>query len=99
MLSKKFLFTTKDKTLYQLISVFNGKKLLRKLILNIRNCSKNRRDINCSLMFSTIYGLNTLNYLHIKCLRQNMYYSQVEKSMNVWSTFKLKCFCLQSRPP
>jgi hypothetical protein len=99
MLSKKFLFTTKDKTLYQLISILNGNKLLRKLILNIRNCSKDMRDMNCSLMFTNIYGLNTLYYLHINCLRQNMYYTQVEKSMNVWSTFKLKCFCLQSRPP
>lgn len=99
MFQKKFLFNTKERKLYQFISIYYREKLLRSLIQWKRESSKGRKYINCSLMALNTYGLNPLYTIDIKNLRQNMSYFQVEKSINVWSTFKLKCFCLQSRPP
>lgn len=99
MFSKKFLFYTKERKLYQLILISYKKKLLRNLTQWGKESLKSKKYINCSLMWFFTYGLNTFYTIIVKNLRQNMSYFQVEKSMNVWSSFKLKCFCLQSRPP
>ena len=99
MFQKEILFIAKERKLYQLITICYKNKLLRNLFQWKRESLKSIKYINCSLMPLNTYGLNSLYSIDIKNLRQNMSYFQVEKSMNVWSSFKLKCFCLQSRPP
>ena len=99
MFQKEILFYTKERKLYQLIIMCYKDRLLKILSLWKRECLKSKMYINCSLMLLNTYGLNSLYAIYVKILRQNMCYFQVEKSMNDWSTFKIKCFCLQSRPP
>ena len=99
MFPKKFLFYTKERKLYQLILFYFRKKLLKFLKQWGKECLKNIKYINCSLMIFYIYGLNAFHTICFKYLRQNMSYFQVTKSMSIWSIFKLKCFCLQPRPP
>ena len=99
MFQQEILFITKERKLYQLITIFYKNKLLRNLFQWEKKSLKSMKYITCSLMALNTYGLNSLCVIDVKHLRQNMSYFQVEKSMNVWSTFKLKCFCLQSRPP
>lgn len=101
MFQKRFFVNTKEKTLYQFILRFKKfQKKLLKFFLKFKKDYLNRIiNFDCSLKLYCFNGLNTFYDILIKILRQNMYNFQVINDMNKKYIFKLRCFCLQSRPP